>query len=59
MDTRMPILNVLDFARVNSCSTIKSEVFAREMNKKDDIADEERLIKSIDNNEMKRLFGIE
>lgn len=51
--------NVLDFARVNSCSTIKSEVFAREMNKKDDIADEERLIKSIDNNEMKRLFGIE
>lgn len=51
--------NVLDFARVNSCSIIKSEVFAREMNKKDDIEDEEKLAKSIDNNEMKRLFGIE
>ena len=51
--------NVLDFARVNSCSTIKSEAFAREMNKKDDIEDEEKLTKSIDNEEMKRLFGIE
>ncbi|MCF6270367.1 MAG: NYN domain-containing protein [Melioribacteraceae bacterium] len=51
--------NVLDFAKVNSCSIMKSEIFAKEMNKKDDIEDEERLIKSIDNNEMKRLFGIE
>lgn len=51
--------NVLDFARVNSCSTIKSEVFARDMNKKEDIEDEERLSKEIDNNEMKKLFGIE
>ena len=51
--------NVLDFARVNSCSIMKAEVFAREMNKKDDVEDEERLTKGIDNNEMKRLFGIE
>ncbi len=51
--------NVLDFAKVNSCSIIKSEIFAREMNKRDDIEDEERLTKSIDNNEMKQLFGIE
>lgn len=51
--------NVLDFARVNSCSTIKSEAFAREMNKKDEIQDEEKLAKSIDNDEMKKLFGIE
>jgi predicted RNA-binding protein with PIN domain len=51
--------NVLDFARVNSCTTKKSEAFAREMNKKDDVEDEERLTKGIDNNEMKRLFGIE
>ena len=52
-------MNVLDFARVNSCSIIKSEVFAREIYKKDDIEDEESLTKGIDNNEMKRLFGIE
>ncbi len=52
-------MNVLDFARVNSCSIIKSEVFAREIYKKDGIEDEESLTKGIDNNEMKRLFGIE
>ena len=52
-------MNVLDFARVNSCSIIKSEIFARDMNKTDDIEDEERLTKGIDNNEMKKLFGIE
>jgi predicted RNA-binding protein with PIN domain len=52
-------LNVIDFARVNSCSVIKSEIFAREMNKKDEVEDEEKLVQGIDNNEMKRLFGIE
>ncbi len=52
-------MNVLDFARVNSCSIIKSEVFARNMNKTDDTDTEEQLTKGIDNNEMKRLFGIE
>jgi len=51
--------NVLDFARVNSCSIIKSEDFAREMNKKDDLLDEEKISKSINNDEMKELFGIE
>lgn len=51
--------NVLDFAKVNSCSIMKSEMFVREMNKKDNsIEDEEKLAKSIDNDEMKRLFGI-
>lgn len=52
-------MNVLDFARVNSCTLIKSEVFAREMNKKVEEGDEERITKTIDNNEMKRLFGID
>lgn len=52
-------LNVQDFARVNSCSIIKSEQFAKEMNKKTKVEDEERLIKEIDNEEMKKLFGIE
>jgi hypothetical protein len=52
-------LNLQDFARVNSCSFIKSEQFAKEMNKKTKVEDEERIIKEIDNDEMKRLFGIE
>ncbi len=52
-------LNVQDFARVNSCSIIKSEQFAREMDKKEVIEDEEQIISEIDNDEMKKLFGIE
>lgn len=51
--------NVLDYARVNSCTMIKSEEFARGLNKKDNLEDEENISKGIDNNEMKRLFGIE
>ena len=51
--------NILEFARVNSCSFIKSEQFVKEMNKSPKIEDEERIIKEIDNEEMKRLFGIE
>lgn len=51
--------NVLDFARVNSCTIIKSEDFAREMNKIDSFVDEEKIAQSISNNEMKKLFGIE
>ncbi|MBU0474601.1 MAG: NYN domain-containing protein [Bacteroidetes bacterium] len=51
--------NVLDFARVNSCTIIKSEDFAREMNKIDSFENEEKIAQSISNNEMKKLFGIE
>jgi predicted RNA-binding protein with PIN domain len=51
--------NVLDFARVNSCTILKSEDFASEMNKIDSFVDEEKIAQSISNNEMKKLFGIE
>jgi len=48
-----------DFAKKNSCTIISSEEFNREMNKPVNVNDEEKLIKGIDNDEMKRLFGIE
>jgi predicted RNA-binding protein with PIN domain len=51
--------NVQEYAKVNSCSIIKSENFAKELEKKDNIDDEEEIVKSISNEEMKRLFGIE
>ena len=47
-----------DFAKKNSCTIISSEEFNREMNKPANVNDEEKLIKGIDNEEMKRLFGI-
>jgi len=48
-----------DFAKKNSCTIINSEEFNREMNKPANVNDEEKLIKGIDIEEMKRLFGIE
>ncbi len=48
-----------DFAKKNSCTIMSSEEFNREMNKSSKINDEEKLIKGIDNEEMKKLFGIE
>lgn len=48
-----------DFAKKNSCAIISSEEFNKEMNKPSQINDEEKLIKGIDNEEMKKLFGIE
>ncbi|VAX15160.1 hypothetical protein MNBD_IGNAVI01-809 [hydrothermal vent metagenome] len=50
---------LMDFAKKNSCTIISSEDFNREMNKPANVNDEEKLIKGIDNEEMKRLFGIE
>ena len=47
-----------DFAKKNSCTIISSEEFNREMNTPVNVNDEEKLIKGIDNEEMKRLFGI-
>ena len=48
-----------DFAKKNSCTVLTSENFNREMNKPKKNNDEEKLIGEIDNDEMKRLFGIE
>lgn len=51
--------NVQDFAKASSCTIIKSEIFAKELFRKKDIDEEDSRIKEIDNNEMKKLFGIE
>ena len=52
-------LNILEFARVNSCEIKKSEELVREIEKPEASDDEEKRAKEIDNNEMKKLFGIE
>lgn len=49
---------LMDFAKKNSCTIISSEEFNSMMNKPAKVNDEEKLIKGIDNEEMKKLFGI-
>jgi len=51
--------NIQDYAKVNSCTVIKSEDFAKLLSQKKDTAAEEEINKSISNDEMKRLFGVE
>ena len=48
-----------DFAKKNSCTIVSSEEFNHLMKKSTEVNDEDKLIKGIDNEEMKRLFGIE
>jgi predicted RNA-binding protein with PIN domain len=49
--------SIQNYAKVNSCTIIKSEDFAKELTKKNK-NNEEHLIKSIDENEIKRMFGL-
>ena len=51
--------NVQDYARVNSCTIIKSEDFAKQMNESKKKSDEETIIKSIDDDEIRRIFGVD
>ncbi len=51
--------NIQDYSRVNSCTVIKSEDFAKQLSQKKDTAAEEEINKSISNDEMKKLFGVE
>ncbi len=51
--------NIQNYAKVNSCTIIKSEDFVKQLSKKKDTAAEEEINKSISNDEMKRLFGVE
>jgi len=50
---------LMDFAKKNSCTIIRSEEFNREMNKPENNDDEEKIIKGMNNDEFKKLFGIE
>ncbi len=51
--------NVMDFAKVCSCTTITSENFAKDILRKKEDDDEESIQKSISDKEMKKLFGLE
>lgn len=51
--------NLQDYARVNSCTIIKSEDFAKQMNEGKKKSDEDTIIKSIDDDEIKKLFGVD
>lgn len=51
--------NIMDFAKVCSCTTITSEEFVRLLNEKDDNDEEEKIIKSMNNiEEFKKLFNV-
>lgn len=50
---------VQNYAHVNSCKVIKSEEFSKIIKKKDPKSTEEEITKSIDNDEIKKLFGVE
>ena len=49
--------SVQNYAKVNSCTVIQSEDFAEELKRKNTNT-EEQLIKSIDNDEIKKMFGL-
>ncbi len=51
--------NVAQFARVSSCKVIKSESFATQLMENDNPDDENDRIKSINDDEMKKLFGVD
>lgn len=49
---------IQNYARVNSSTVIKSEDFANQLKQKDSKITEEEITKSIDDDEIKRLFGV-
>ncbi len=50
---------IKDFAKVNSCKTIKSEGFAAKLKADDNSKTEESIIKSIAEDEIKKIFGVD
>lgn len=51
--------SVMEFAKVNSCKVIKSESFAKEVLTQEGSDEENERMKYIDNDEIKRAFGID
>ncbi|MBL1215023.1 MAG: hypothetical protein HND52_16795 [Ignavibacteriae bacterium] len=51
--------SVKQYAKLNSCTVINSEEFAEEIFRKEDNNIEEVKIKDINNEEIKRLFGVD
>ncbi len=52
-------LSVYEYAKVNAAGRMKSEEFAKLLSASEDSSEEEERIKKIDNDELKKLFGIE
>jgi len=50
---------ILNFAKVCGCKTIKSEIFVKNLFPKSKEKSEEERAKEIDNNEIKRAFGLD
>ncbi len=50
---------ILNYAKICGCKTIKSEVFTRNLFPKSKEKSEEELTKEIDNDEIKRAFGLD
>ena len=51
--------SVQNYAKVNGCTIIKSEEFAKLLKSKKDKHSEEEISKSIDNDEIKKMFGVD
>ncbi len=51
--------SVMEYAKVSYCEVQKSEDFAKRMNKSKTGNKEEEIIKKIDNDEIKKLFGVD
>ncbi|PKL89907.1 MAG: hypothetical protein CVV23_02415 [Ignavibacteriae bacterium HGW-Ignavibacteriae-2] len=51
-------MNIVEFAKKSSCKIISSEKFAEELLKKNTGTEEEKRIKTIDDDEIKKLFGV-
>ncbi|MCF8355638.1 MAG: NYN domain-containing protein [Melioribacteraceae bacterium] len=51
-------LNLLEYAKVNSCERMKSEELLLKINQAED-DDEKKKIESINNEEIKKLFGVD
>lgn len=51
--------SLADFAKVCSCTVIKSEDFLRELNEETDKRTETEIQKEIDDDEIKKLFGVD
>lgn len=50
--------NLIEFARVCSCSVIRSEEFAKNLKAVSSFESEEKLTKDISNDEIRKLFGV-
>jgi len=51
--------NIMEFARVCGCTVKKSEIFASDISRREETEDEQKKIEGIDDNEIRKLFGVD